>query len=101
MITLGSWRKKPRSALSNVTPARGLTPTCVTPATRISTGSSTEHTLFVAASRSASDAYSVVLLPLPVGPVTTMKPHGERSSPRYVASMTPDMPSAVMSLVWV
>ena len=40
-MTFGSWRRMLRSVEANVTPATGLTWTCVIPGRRYSTGSST------------------------------------------------------------
>ena len=76
MTTSGSERRIDRSADANVSPARTLICTWLTPASRYSTGSSTVMTLISGRLMSARQPYSVVDLPEPVGPVTSSAPVG-------------------------
>ncbi len=76
MITSGSCRRMLRSARANVSPIDGWTCTWLIPSNWYSTGSSTV-TIFTPGPRSISSAeYSVVVFPLPVGPVTSTMPYG-------------------------
>ena len=63
------------------------------PCSSYSTGSSTVSTLVVAASTVLRPAYSVVVLPEPVGPVTSTMPWGWRSRRLKRLSESPLMPS--------
>ena len=74
MITSGSCRSSDRMAVANVNPAFGLI--CVWRIDGIwySTGSSTVRMLRSVLPRYASAEYSVVVLPAPVGPVTSTMP---------------------------
>ena len=74
MITSGSWRSSARSAEAKVKPAFGFTCAWCTPSRFDSTGSSTVLTLIEVRSKVCSALYSVVLLPEPVGPVTSAMP---------------------------
>ena len=76
MITSGSWRRMARSALAKVKSIFALTCVWPMPASSYSTGSSTVSTLVVLVSTRPKDAYSVVVLPEPVGPVTSTMPCG-------------------------
>ena len=76
MITSGSWRRIARSALAKVRSILALTCVWPMPASSYSTGSSTVRMLVPAVSTRPSEAYSVVVLPEPVGPVTRMMPCG-------------------------
>ena len=76
MMTSGSCRKMARKARAKVISIFGLTCVWPTPSRSYSIGSSTVIMLRVRASRRESAAYSVVVLPEPVGPVTNMMPCG-------------------------
>jgi hypothetical protein len=88
MITSGSWRSAERSTRANVSSMRGLTCTWLMRGMRYSTGSSTVMILCSGTLTVFSAAYSVVVLPLPVGPVTRIMPLGRctRRSMRTRAS---------------
>ena len=62
--------------VAKVMPARGLIWDWLTPSSLYSTGSSTVMIFFVTVLSLLSAAYSVVVLPLPVGPVTKIIPNG-------------------------
>ena len=76
MITSGSWRSTARSPLANVKPALSLVWPWLTPGRAYSTGSSIVTMFLPVSTSSASDAYSVEVLPLPVGPVISTIPSG-------------------------
>ena len=94
MITSGSWRRMARRALAKVRSILALTWVCPTPASSYSMGSSTVMMLLWLASMRDSAAYSVVVLPEPVGPVTSTMPCGW--AVRWVnrLSVSPCMPTA-------
>ncbi len=92
MITSGSWRRMARRAFANVSSMRGLTWVWPMPGSSYSIGSSTVSTLVVVVSSVCRAAYSVVVLPLPVGPVTSTMPCGCWTSRRKPASTSPLMP---------
>ena len=94
MITSGSWRRMARSALAKVSSMRALTWVWPMPGSSYSIGSSTVSTLVVAVSSRASEAYSVVVLPEPVGPVTSTMPWGCFTSRSKLSSTSPLMPRA-------
>ena len=94
MITSGSWRRMARSALAKVSSMRALTWVWPTPGSSYSTGSSTVMMLLWAESSRPRAAYSVVVLPEPVGPVTKMMPCGCATSRSKRANTSPCMPSA-------
>ena len=71
--------------------------TCTMPSRSYSTGSSTVMIFTSGSLASASIAYRVVVLPEPVGPVTSTIPCGRRVRARSVASVSPSIPSAVRS----
>ena len=73
-MTSGSWRRIARSADAKVTPCLVSTWICVTPGSSNSIGSSTVMMLMSGPWISCSAAYRVVVLPEPVGPVTTTMP---------------------------
>ena len=73
-ITSGSWRRAERSTRLNVSSIFSLTWTWFKPSRRYSTGSSTVMILQSGLFSSFSAAYKVVVLPLPVGPVTSTIP---------------------------
>ena len=80
MMTSGSWRTKARIAVAKVSPIDGLTCDWLMPGISYSTGSSMVRILRVGSLRIDSMVASVVVLPLPVGPVTTIMPCGSASS---------------------
>ena len=94
ITTSGSCRKMARSARAKVSSMRGFTCVCPTPGKSYSMGSSTVMMLLCAASSRARLAYSVVVLPLPVGPVTKMMPCGWCMSCSKRCSTPPCMPTA-------
>ena len=73
-MTSGSWRRIDFSPLANVTSARRLICIWLTAGNTYSTGSSIVITLSSLRLISASVAYSVVVLPEPVGPLHTIIP---------------------------
>src|SRR5262245_6668764 len=93
-ITSGSWRRIERSAPANVRPRLGATWTWLIPPIWYSTGSSTETTLISGLRTALSAAYKVVLLPEPVGPVTSTRPYGERHMRRNSWRTLGSQPSA-------
>ena len=78
MILSGSWRRIDRSPRANVSPFFSFTGICVMPLIWYSTGSSMVMILSSSFLISLSAAYSVVVLPDPVGPVTSTIPYGSR-----------------------
>ena len=74
MILSGSWRRMERRPRAKVRPFFSLTGICSTPASWYSIGSSMVTILSRPVWISDSAAYSVVVLPLPVGPVTSSRP---------------------------
>ena len=76
MMMSGSWRKKDFNALANVMPAASLMATCMMPSMSNSTGSSAVSSLESIVLTRRRQEYSVVVLPQPVGPVTTKIPLG-------------------------
>ena len=91
--TSGSWRRNERNACANVSPICGFTGTWFTPGSMYSTGSSTVRILRSVMLSSVSAAYSVVVLPLPVGPVTSTMPNGRAIASRSVAISPASKPS--------
>ena len=94
MITSGSWRRMARKAFAKVSSILALTCVCPMPVSSYSIGSSTVMMLLRPASSRPSAAYSVVVLPEPVGPVTRMIPCGWPISCSKRASVPPCMPTA-------
>ncbi|OQA30869.1 MAG: hypothetical protein BWY56_02441 [Acidobacteria bacterium ADurb.Bin340] len=89
----GSWRRMERSPAAKVSPDFTFTCTWVMRGSSYSTGSST-----VTMQRSdplmlLRAEYSVVVFPLPVGPVTRITPWGRCSSRRNCSKMRSGMPS--------
>ncbi|MNZ30176.1 hypothetical protein D3C78_474360 [compost metagenome] len=74
MILSGSWRRIERRPRAKVRPFFSLTGICSTPGSWYSTGSSMVMILSTPWLISVIMAYSVVVLPLPVGPVTSTMP---------------------------
>ncbi len=72
--TSGSLRRIVRRPRANVSPARGLTSICVAPGSWYSTGSSIVVRTRLSSLRRSRAAYSVVVLPLPVGPQASTAP---------------------------
>ena len=72
--TSGSLRSIERRPRTNVTPAAGFTCTCLTPSSSYSTGSSIVISVLSGVLISLRAAYRVVVLPAPVGPVTSTAP---------------------------
>ncbi|MNS55627.1 hypothetical protein D3C72_884640 [compost metagenome] len=92
MITSGSWRRMARRASAKLMSILALTCVWLMPDRSYSMGSSTVRMLLVAASRRLSAAYSVVVLPLPVGPVTSTMPCGWRIRRSSCVSTSGHMP---------
>ena len=82
MILSGSWRRIERRPLAKVRPFFSFTGICSTPGSWYSTGSSMVTILSWPELISVIAAYSVVVLPLPVGPVTSSMPYGSRERRR-------------------
>ena len=95
MITSGSCRRMERSRVAKVSPTCGLTWIWLMPRSWYSIGSSTVTTLRETAFSPVSPVYSVVVLPLPVGPVTSTMPLGSSNVWRSLATTAGAMPSAV------
>ncbi len=76
MILSGSCRRMERSPRAKVRPFFSLTGICSTPCSWYSTGSSMVTILSDPVCVSEIAAYKVVVLPLPVGPVTSSIPYG-------------------------
>ena len=74
MILSGSWRRIERRPRAKVRPFFSFTGICSTPGSWYSTGSSMVTILSWPLLISVIAAYSVVVLPLPVGPVTSSMP---------------------------
>ncbi len=86
-----------RSPRAKVMSTRGLTCVCPTPSSSYSIGSSTVRMLRSWPFSAERMAYSVVLLPEPVGPVTRMIPCGRSISPFSFSSSSSISPSLLMS----
>src|SRR5580704_2910188 len=80
MITSGSCRRNARSAVAKVRPIAGFTWDWLMPWISYSTGSSMVRILRDVSLRMLNMVASVVVLPLPVGPVMTIMPCGSASS---------------------
>ncbi|MNT26758.1 hypothetical protein D3C72_1623520 [compost metagenome] len=74
MILSGSWRRMERKPLAKVSPFFSLTGICRMPGSWYSTGSSMVMIFSRPLWISVSAAYRVVVLPEPVGPVTSSMP---------------------------
>ncbi len=92
MMTSGSWRRNERRPEAKVSSIFGLTCVCEMPSSWYSTGSSTVRMLLSGELISDRQAYSVVVLPEPVGPVTSRMPCGRLMMPRTTSSMSAGMP---------
>ena len=75
-IMSGSARKNARRAAAKLKPILGLTCTCCRPGCVISTGSSAVQIFFSGVFKYPNIAWSVVVLPEPVGPTTRRMPWG-------------------------
>ncbi len=93
MILSGSCRRIERSPRAKVSPFFSFTGICSTPGSWYSTGSSIVTILSCPLLISEIIAYSVVVLPLPVGPVTSTMPYGSRASRRRVRIVVSSKPS--------
>src|SRR5579862_1952955 len=93
MITSGSERRIERSAVANVSPARGLIWIWLIAPSRYSTGSSTVMMLISGRLIADRAAYKVVDLPDPVGPVTSRAPVGRDTMRESRAAISFDNPS--------
>ena len=76
MMMSGSWRTKARIAAAKVRPTAVFTCVCTMPGSSYSIGSSMVRILTVGVLSAVSKVASVVVLPLPVGPVMTIMPFG-------------------------
>src|SRR6266498_3469022 len=74
-ISSGSWRRIARRPVAKLIPAAALTWVWLTFSNVYSIGSSIVVTFSATRSISLMEAYSVVVLPLPVGPATTTMPN--------------------------
>ncbi len=93
MMTSGSWRTNERSAAAKVKPIAGLICAWLTPGMSYSTGSSTVRILRPGSFRIDKIVASVVVLPLPVGPVMTIMPCGSFSNRLSATSSAGENPS--------
>ena len=98
MMMSGSARTIERRPAANVSPVFGFTCTCLTPVSSYSTGSSTVMIVFSGVLTVVSPAYSVVVLPEPVGPVTRIAPWVACSASWKRARSCSDMPSTSRSM---
>ena len=98
-MMFGSWRRNERSAAAKFRPMFSRTCTWLMPARLNSTGSSAVMMLVSGVLIFAIDEYSVFVLPLPVGPVTSTMPHGRRIAGSNLASDSGSKPSFVMSSI--
>ena len=94
MILSGSWRRIERRPFANDSPFFSLTGICRMPGSWYSTGSSIVMIFSRPLWISVSAAYKVVVLPEPVGPVTSSMPYASCASMRSVASDGASKPSA-------
>ena len=99
ITTSGSWRRIARRPAAKLIPTLALTGVWPMPSMAYSTGSSTVRMLRWPSLRAASAAYSVVVLPEPVGPVTSTMPLGWASAPCSLAATVGDSPSCASSRV--
>ena len=97
MMTSGSWRRNERSPFAKVSSIFGFTCTWPMPRSGISTGSSMVRMLRSGELIFASAAYSVVVLPEPVGPVTSTMPWERVTSPSMILSCHSSKPSSARS----
>ena len=93
ITTSGSCRNIARKPAANVMPTFAFTCVWPMPSTAYSTGSSTVRILREPSFKRFSPAYSVVVLPDPVGPVTRIMPLGSANASRKIISASSDMPS--------
>ena len=98
-MMFGSWRRNERSAAAKFSPMFSFTCTWLTPARLNSTGSSAVMMLVSGVLIFEIAEYSVFVLPLPVGPVTSTMPHGRRIAASNLASDSGSNPSFVMSSI--
>ena len=99
-ITSGSWRSTERSTRAKLSSILSFTWIWVTPASRYSIGSSTVTSLRSSLRSAVSSAYSEVVLPEPVGPVTSSMPLGRSMPRRTCASTCAGMPMRSSDRVW-
>ena len=97
MITSGSWRRIARRPLAKVMPARGLIAVWPMPVIAYSTGSSTVRMLHEPSFSALRLAYSVVVLPEPVGPVLSRIPLGRDRQARRACSTSAGIPRLLRS----
>ena len=83
--------------MAKVSPIDGLTCDWLMPGISYSTGSSTVRIFRVGSFRIESMVASVVVLPLPVGPVTTIMPWGKAKRPVMIRSSRAARPSLPIS----
>ena len=96
-ITSGSWRTIDRRPLAKVSPILGLTWIWLMPSIWYSTGSSTVMMLMSGVLMWLRTAYSEVVFPLPVGPVTRMMPLGAATRRFNCVIWRSEAPRSVMS----
>ena len=98
-MMFGSWRRKERSAAAKFRPMFSFTWTWFTPLKLNSTGSSAVMMFVSGVLIFAIEEYSVLVLPLPVGPVTSTMPQGRAIADSNLASDSGSNPSRVMSSI--
>ncbi len=98
-MMFGSWRRKLLSAAAKLSPMFSRTCTWLTPGRLNSTGSSAVMMLVSVVLIFEIDEYSVLVLPLPVGPVTRTMPHGLLIAASSFCSDSSSKPSLVMSSI--
>ena len=99
MMISGSCRKIERRALLNVSPAFSFTCTWLTPFKLASTGSSTVIILTPSTFNSLRAVYNVVDFPLPVGPVTRIRPLGWLNIRLNLSNSSSGNPRSRLSMV--
>src|SRR5438445_10997496 len=103
MMMSGSCRKNDRTPLANVRPALGVLWAWFNRGHWYSTGSSTVTMFLSVVLILYSVEYRVVVLPLPVGPLTRIIPYGLSAIASHssnVAGVKPSLPSPSLVLDW-
>ncbi len=103
IIISGSWRRKALRAAAKVIPTFSLTGTWLIPLKLNSTGSSAVSILTSSLFSLLRTEYSVVVLPLPVGPVTRSRPYGmemQRLRVSKVFGSNPNLVRSTLRALW-
>ncbi len=103
MIISGSCRRKDLKAAANVMPTSSFTGTWLMPLKLNSTGSSAVRILVSSWLSRFRTEYRVVVFPLPVGPVTRIRPYGrlmQRFRPSNVFDSNPSLARSMFRALW-